>query len=441
MDFAALPPEVNSGRMYAGPGLAPMLSAAAAWDGLAAELHATAAAYAHQVENLTGGPWLGQSAMSMAAAVTAHVQWLAISATRAQETAAQARAAAEAYEAAFLSTVPPAMISANRSQLIWLVATNILGQNGAAIATTEAQYAEMWAQDAAAMYEYAGASAGATTLTPFTAPAPTTDSTALAAQAAAVAHISTSTGTSTALSKLASAIPTALQNLASPIQSTSLAAVPAEFGGLLGDLGLTSPVTFLNPLNTGLTVVSLGGSYWAWGTAAQTDVSLVSGQQQISDTEAQIMQRLEQLGPSSAGGPGATMVSASSGRAALIGGLSMPQGWVAQAPAIRLIALTSPTAVLGAAAEGLPESSANLLNVMGLSAAATAGRIARSTAGLKGAQRIADSTRAGSMMPPTVPDGPLTGIAAELYQLAGLRDLGILTDEEFFRRKSRLLGE
>ena len=35
MDFAMLPPEVNSGRMYAGPGSGPMLAAAAAWDGLA----------------------------------------------------------------------------------------------------------------------------------------------------------------------------------------------------------------------------------------------------------------------------------------------------------------------------------------------------------------------------------------------------------------------
>ena len=45
MDFALLPPEVNSARMYAGPGSGPMLAASAAWDGLAADLESTAASY------------------------------------------------------------------------------------------------------------------------------------------------------------------------------------------------------------------------------------------------------------------------------------------------------------------------------------------------------------------------------------------------------------
>jgi PPE family len=35
MDFALLPPEINSGRMYVGPGSGPILAAAAAWDTLA----------------------------------------------------------------------------------------------------------------------------------------------------------------------------------------------------------------------------------------------------------------------------------------------------------------------------------------------------------------------------------------------------------------------
>jgi hypothetical protein len=37
-DFGALPPEINSARMYAGPGSDPLLASAAAWDALAAQL-------------------------------------------------------------------------------------------------------------------------------------------------------------------------------------------------------------------------------------------------------------------------------------------------------------------------------------------------------------------------------------------------------------------
>ena len=45
MDFGTYPPEINSLRMYTGPGAAPMLTAAQAWQGLAAELHSAASSY------------------------------------------------------------------------------------------------------------------------------------------------------------------------------------------------------------------------------------------------------------------------------------------------------------------------------------------------------------------------------------------------------------
>lgn len=63
--------------------------------------------------------------------------------------------------------MPPALVTANRAELKALIASNLLGQNTAAIAAIEAQYAEMWAQDAAAMYGYATTSAAARQLTPF----------------------------------------------------------------------------------------------------------------------------------------------------------------------------------------------------------------------------------------------------------------------------------
>src|SRR5580693_8744293 len=162
MDFAVLPPEINSGRMYAGAGSGPLLAAAAAWNGLASELSSAATSYQSTVSELTGGAWLGPSSASMAAAAAPYVAWMNTTAAQAEQTASQLASAVAAYEAAFAATVPPPVIAANRALLASLVATNILGQNTPAIAATEAQYADMWAQDAAAMYGYAGASAAAT---------------------------------------------------------------------------------------------------------------------------------------------------------------------------------------------------------------------------------------------------------------------------------------
>jgi PPE-repeat protein len=167
VDFAQLPPEVNSALMYAGPGSGPLLAAAAAWEGLAGELLTAASAYQAAVTSLIDGPWQGPSAASMAAAAAAQIAWLSSTAGQADHAASQAVAAAGAYEAAFAATVPPPEIAANRALLMSLLATNFLGQNTPAIAATEAQYGEMWAQDATAMYGYSGSSAQAATLPPF----------------------------------------------------------------------------------------------------------------------------------------------------------------------------------------------------------------------------------------------------------------------------------
>ncbi len=72
-------------------------------------------------------------------------------------------------------TVPPPVIAANRTLLAALVATNFLGINTPAIMATEAQYAEMWVQDAITMYTYQAASAAAGVLQPLTPATPTTN--------------------------------------------------------------------------------------------------------------------------------------------------------------------------------------------------------------------------------------------------------------------------
>src|SRR5258705_11756885 len=107
MDFAMLPPEVNSGRMYAGPGSGPMLAAATAWDGLAAELQSAAASYASVISGLTAGPWLGPASASMAAAAPPQFAWLGTTAAQAEQTATHAKAAVAPHEGAFAATGPP----------------------------------------------------------------------------------------------------------------------------------------------------------------------------------------------------------------------------------------------------------------------------------------------------------------------------------------------
>ena len=113
MDFGALPPEINSGRMYSGAGCGPMLAAAAAWDGLAADLHSTAASCQSVISDVIGAVWLGPAAVAMTAATAPYVAWLTTTAALCEQTATQARAAAVAYEAAFAMTVPPAIVAAN----------------------------------------------------------------------------------------------------------------------------------------------------------------------------------------------------------------------------------------------------------------------------------------------------------------------------------------
>ena len=181
IDFAMFPPEFNSARMYAGPGSGPMLAAATAWNGLSADLESTASSYQSVISGLTDGPWLGPASMSMAAAAATYMGWMNTTAAQAAQTAGQTQMFAAAFDAAFAATVPPPVIAANRAQLMALVATNFLGQNTPAIMATEAQYGEMWAQDAAAMYGYAGSAAVASQVSPWTTPVQNTNLAGLAA--------------------------------------------------------------------------------------------------------------------------------------------------------------------------------------------------------------------------------------------------------------------
>ncbi|WP_082995686.1 PPE family protein [Mycobacterium alsense] len=379
MDFGALPPEINSGRMFAGPGSGPMLAAAAAWDALAAELHSTAASYGTTVDGLAVGPWHGPASAAMVSAAKPYVAWMTATATQAEQAALQAKAAAAAYEAAFAATVPPPVIEANRSLLMTLVATNIFGQNTPAIAATEAHYAEMWAQDAVAMYAYAASSAAATRLTPFAEPPQTTNP---AAAVASVADIPSQ------LSPLINAVPTALQSLGTtaPAAATPAASIIEAIYPVVANIrpffaavtGAYSPIG----------AIILPGGWWLFalqnlGLAQNAPgvAQMLSGTTGITGALAPLRTGYVSLVTPE---PGSGAVAGSMGRATLVGSLSVPQGWVTAAPVMRTVASVLPAASLGAApAAGSPGALFGEMAAASLAGRALAGTAVR-TAGAGG---------------------------------------------------------
>ncbi|WP_325096784.1 PPE family protein [Mycolicibacterium vinylchloridicum] len=357
LDFGLLPPEINSARMYVGAGAAPMITAATAWDGLAAELSSAATAYRSIITELTSQPWIGPAAASMAAAAAPYITWMQITAGQAEQTATQARAAAAAYEAAFTATVPPPLIAANRATLASLVATNILGQNTPAIATTEAIYAEMWAQDTAAMYGYASAStAAASTLTPFTAKAPDTDPDGIANQQAAVNQAAT-TATHNAITTTTNA--TAEARLSGPISDFLLQILTSQpiqdFEALVG--GLNPYMGFLSM--TGYVISGVGFNAGPGVNAAEGAAAAVSAAQAsaaAAPPAATASGVSGGAGTNLAGSYAPREVQAGLGRASTVGGLSVPQSVNSSTTHIRLAAASEPlvsNAVPAAAPGGL----------------------------------------------------------------------------------------
>jgi PPE-repeat protein len=315
-----------------------LTTAASAWSALAAELNAAALGYQNVVTQLSSEEWLGPASTSMASAVTPYVTWMKTTATQAEQAAAQANAAAAAFEQAFASVVPPPLIAANRATLAQAVATNVLGQNTGVIAQLEAQYGEMWAQDATAMYTYAGHSAAATKVTPFTAAPQVADPTAAAKQAASNAS-ATGTAAGTAQSTLKQAVtstPNQIQNLASPTTNATAAATkfnpfselwflltgqtlaPSNLGQLLN--GYSPYAGFL--YNTeGLPYFSVGmGNF---GVQMAKSAGMLGGAAPAVAKAA--TGGLGGLGAALGGGGG--QVAAGLGSGAHVAGLSVPQAW------------------------------------------------------------------------------------------------------------------
>jgi PPE-repeat protein len=342
IDFGALPPEINSTRLYAGPGPLSLTAAAVAWENLASELHFVASSYRTVIAGLTTGRWLGPSSLSMASAFGPYVAWTTGAAARAAETAGQARLAVEAYEAAFTMTVPPPAVFANRAQLASLTATNFFGQNSPAIAANEAQYGEMWAQDAAAMYQYAANSAIASDVTPFTEAPDVTDQGGLNSQETAVARATgISGGQKAALKSLVETLPSTLESMSTPtgIASSNLV---ADVGttGVLGD----SVSALFDPT----TVSTLSNIAAIWIMALPTPLYAMSSLFGIAQSAQSMGVATGAVGTDLGAAAAAGAAEAASGAAGLgnagagalgsmgsatsLGPLSVPQGWTSVIP-------------------------------------------------------------------------------------------------------------
>lgn len=347
MDFALLPPEVNSGRIYTGPGPGSLLAAAGSWDALATELDTTAQTYESVVSGLTTLDWYGPASESMAAKVAPYVSWLYTTATQTKQTAMQARAAAAAFDQAFAMTVPPPAIAANRIQLMALIATNFFGQNTAAIAATEAQYAEMWAQDAAAMYGYATSSTAAAQLMPFPSPSQTTDPAGLSAQSAAVAQANASAAATDPISQLVAAVSQSLGALSGLQIPNFLPADYAVLDGIFAIYATFSAIDSVESIADGII-----------GDEAALVPALTSATEAMPAEASTLVAAQQPVGAGSGLAPNAVLASA--GRAGSIGQLSVPASWAA--PATRTVSALSPaglttipgTEEAGAGAPGVP---------------------------------------------------------------------------------------
>jgi PPE-repeat protein len=334
IDAGALPPEVTSALIYSGPGSSSLVAAASAWNALAAELASTAQGLDKVVIQLAGEEWLGPSSAAMVAAVQPYVAWVTSTAGQAEHAAAQAQSAAAAFETVFASVVPPPLIAANRVELAQAVQTNVLGLNNGVIAQLESQYAEFWAQNAAAMYSYAGSSAAATKVAPFTN-APT-----IANPAAALSSTASSTASSPATSiqswiqGLLTNVQSRIQNLSSPfigssatsksalteiwflltgqtILPTSLGALVNGYSPFAGFFYNTEglPYFSVGMANTGTQIAKSAG--WLGGAAPAAAAAVPKG--------------IGGLG-GAAGGAGG-QVAAGLGSGAHVAGLTVPTSW------------------------------------------------------------------------------------------------------------------
>jgi PPE-repeat protein len=234
MEFMTLPPEVTSALIHSGPGAEPLIEASGAWQRLGTNLEDSAGSYSGLLSSLTEA-WRGPSSLAMAQAVEPYLTWLRTTAQQSRQTASSALAAATAFNSVRAAVAPVAQVTANRTRLARLLATNMLGINLPAIAETEDQYQVIWANNSAAMSRYQAASTQATAqLAQFSSPPSITNPTGLAAQAHAAPVTAASSSAARAAASATSAAPAA---------RAAASAAPAAAAADPINLGFADPTT------------------------------------------------------------------------------------------------------------------------------------------------------------------------------------------------------
>ena len=371
VDFGALPPEVNSARMYAGAGSTSFTTAASAWNSLAAELNSAALGDDSGLTQLSSEEWLGPASTAAVQALTPYVTWVKTTAAEAEHTAQQLISAAAAFETAFASVVPPPLIAQNRDLLAQALAANVLGQYTNVIAQLEQQYGQMWAQDSTTLYNYAAQSSNATKVTPFKNAPEVSTQDAGAKQGAAV-NSASSTAAGNAGSTTANAItqtPKTLAAAATPAATTATDPLSEMWFLLTGQSTLpTSFASFINGLSpfAGFAYNTEGLPYFSVGMGnSGVQIAKSTGQLggAVASAAAAAPKGLSGLGGMLGGGAGAPAVAAGLGNAASVGKLSVPAMWSGAAPA-----LSHATAVPVSAISAVPEAAGqgNLLGGMPL---------------------------------------------------------------------------